>query len=358
MQFSWLHNDTINTTSMNSLYTCTSCRIDNATGAKTCLGCSDLLPQDLAPAVDQELEILLHRRALRAFIHIGLAAIIFIGVVSITAAIVIATSGGLYAILNDASGYLLLRLLTWAGITASIATALLGLFSIFFMARLRPVARLLVVPLAALIIVTAYYRNAYANISLTEPVTSNNSACDQEKTLTLAKNNTFTVQRDDGGHGSGFAIRSEGLILTNYHVVKDAKILKVWFNDGFLEAKPYALFPDSDLAIIQINQLLDPLPLVKTDSIRLAQKLYAIGWPESPTGESTITEGIYSRKGRLGNVELIQTDAALNPGNSGGPLLNECGVVGINTFKIKDAEALGQAISSDHIKSVIFQPKL
>jgi S1-C subfamily serine protease len=144
--------------------------------------------------------------------------------------------------------------------------------------------------------------------------------------------------------GSGFVFDNQGHIITNYHVVGNAKSIDVTFVDGnSYNAKVIGTDPFSDIAVIQItddfsSENVVPLVIANSSSLEVGQQVVAIG---NPFGLSdTMTTGIISQMGRLlpnpgtnfSTPNTIQTDAAINPGNSGGPLLNMQGqVVGINT---------------------------
>ena len=138
------------------------------------------------------------------------------------------------------------------------------------------------------------------------------------------------------GMGSGFVIDSQGIILTNSHVVENAESIIVRFHDGKeFTAIDWKQDPRSDIAIIRIDapKGLKALPLGDSDLSQIGDWVMAVG---SPFGlEMSVTAGIISAKGRDTNFEkredFIQTDAAINPGNSGGPLLNLNGeVIGVN----------------------------
>ena len=138
------------------------------------------------------------------------------------------------------------------------------------------------------------------------------------------------------GQGSGFIIDTNGHIVTNSHVAKDASKILVKLQDGReFEAKVIGTDPQSDLAVIKINAKgLSALSLGNSDQLEVGEWILAVG---NPFGLShTITAGIVSAKGRSGMgitdyEDFIQTDAAINPGNSGGPLVNlEGQVVGVN----------------------------
>ncbi|MDF2577619.1 MAG: serine peptidase [Chlamydiales bacterium] len=138
--------------------------------------------------------------------------------------------------------------------------------------------------------------------------------------------------------GSGFIIAEDGFIITNDHVVRDAERITVVLNDGReFEAKIVGQDSHTDLAVIKIEE--KDLPFISfgdSDNLDIGEWVIAIGNPFSLQLQATLTVGVVSAKGRnvdLGNIaDFIQTDAAINQGNSGGPLLNLDGeVIGINT---------------------------
>jgi serine protease Do len=137
------------------------------------------------------------------------------------------------------------------------------------------------------------------------------------------------------GAGSGFIISPDGVILTNAHVVRDASEVTVKLQDRReFRAKVLGSDPKTDVAVLRIDaKNLPVVPIGRSSDLRVGEWVLAIG---SPFGlESSVTAGVVSAKGRAiddGNVPFIQTDVAVNPGNSGGPLFNTRGeVIGINS---------------------------
>ncbi len=165
------------------------------------------------------------------------------------------------------------------------------------------------------------------------------------------------------GQGSGFVIDKEGHILTNYHVIAEARQVEVTLhNRKKYKATIVGTDKSHDLAIVQIKALdLQPIILGDSANLQVGQRVYAIGNPFGLAG--TLTQGIVSSIRQVqepdGLVidEAIQTDAAINPGNSGGPLLNWHGeVIGINTIiasSVGQSAGIGFAIPINTAKAVL-----
>jgi S1-C subfamily serine protease len=165
------------------------------------------------------------------------------------------------------------------------------------------------------------------------------------------------------GLGSGFIVDPRGYILTNLHVVDDAREIKVTLADGrSFRASFVGGDRFSELAVLKIEGArLPALPLGDSTRLAVGETVIAIGNPLWIEGGPTVTVGVVSALGRSMEEEglpvlhnLIQTDAAINPGNSGGPLLNLDGqVVGINTALIPSAHGIGFAVSAATAKPVL-----
>lgn len=168
------------------------------------------------------------------------------------------------------------------------------------------------------------------------------------------------------GSGSGFCFTPDGLLLTNSHVVHGARSIRATFADGLSrEGDLLGEDPDTDIAVVRVGtggqQPFHPVSLGSSRAVRVGQLAIAIG---NPFGfQHTVTAGVVSALGRslraqTGRLidDVLQTDAALNPGNSGGPLLNSRGeAIGVNTAIIPGAQGICFATAIDTVKWVAMQ---
>ncbi len=217
---------------------------------------------------------------------------------------------------------------------------------------------------------TGVYASPVVNINSTDDI--NTIAAVAKKAMssvvgitTVGVQQDFFGTRDVPGVGSGIIVNSNGYILTNSHVVNDgnSKSIEVLFENGEkLEGK--TLWNDQvlDLAIVKVETTGLPIAsLGDSSNLQVGEIAVAIGNPLGLEFQRTVTSGIISGLNRSIQIDantiiedLIQTDASINGGNSGGPLLNGNGdVIGINTAKIKSAEGLGFAIPIDSAKVII-----
>lgn len=168
--------------------------------------------------------------------------------------------------------------------------------------------------------------------------------------------------RPQGGLGSGFIISDDGQIVTNHHVVDGAQVVQITLADGRkFDAEVLGSDPATDIALLSIKADVD-LPFVSfgtSEEMRVGDEVVAVG---NPFGlSSTVTSGIISAMARDINSgpydEFIQTDAAINRGNSGGPLFNNAGeVIGVNTAIISPgggSVGIGFAVPSDLVRDVV-----
>ena len=160
------------------------------------------------------------------------------------------------------------------------------------------------------------------------------------------------------GLGSGFIVSEDGYIITNAHVVEGQTSMELEAGGNNYSARVVMVSTGYDLAVLQVN---NPNPrqavlrLSTAASARPGKEVIAIGYALGSLS-NTVTRGIVSAIRRTGNVTLIQTDAAINHGNSGGPLLDRSGqVIGINTMGIakEEGQGLGFAIAIDHAKQLL-----
>lgn len=184
--------------------------------------------------------------------------------------------------------------------------------------------------------------------------------------LSVVKIDVFRKQNGKirpAGSGSGFIISSDGLLFTNYHVIKDADRIMVSVGDeNEIEAAVIGTDPDTDLALLKIFSAgFVAAKLGDAFQLEIGQLVLAIG---NPFGyQHTVTMGVVSALGRTLRAQngslvdhVIQTDAALNPGNSGGPMINLAGeVVGVNTAVLQGAQGLSFSVAINTAKEIADQ---
>ena len=167
--------------------------------------------------------------------------------------------------------------------------------------------------------------------------------------------------RTDVAQGTGFLITADGYMVTNAHVLADSSgklatgIHAINYEGERIELEFFGYVGALDIAVLKATGNYNYLELGDSEDVQIGERVIAIG---NPLGlQFSVSQGIVSavhRTGANGYDAYIQTDAALNPGNSGGPLINKDGkVIGINNFKISQGESLGFALEADYIRNTV-----
>jgi hypothetical protein len=166
---------------------------------------------------------------------------------------------------------------------------------------------------------------------------------------------SFNEDGEKAGQGSGYVFSSDGIVITNYHVIRGARSLSIRIpgNEPFRVDSVLGYEIDHDVAAIQVSG--NSLPALPTETIeepRVGDRVVAIG---APLGlESTVSEGIVSAMRDAGTMHIIQTTASISPGSSGGPLLNDYGkVIGLTTSTVRDGQGLNFVVSARHISALL-----
>jgi len=203
--------------------------------------------------------------------------------------------------------------------------------------------------------------------SVTESATANHAAAGSTKSMVIAARNATVAVSTDTGFGSGFFVTDGGILVTNYHVIHGAEKIFIWFYDETImnryEAIVMGIDPVADLAIIQafVPEYLQPVSFLNIEGnkndIEITDEVFAIGHPGGL--DWTVTEGIVSHANRGSRntpyVRLLQHSATIAPGSSGGPLINDDGlVIGVNTYVVGEYQNFAYAVRGDIVyKSVM-----
>lgn len=165
----------------------------------------------------------------------------------------------------------------------------------------------------------------------------------------------FNENGEKTGQGSGYVFSRDGIIITNYHVIRGAKSLTVRIpgQEPYRVDSVLSYEIDHDVAALQVSG--SSLPALSTETIeepKVGDRVVAIG---APLGlENTVSEGIVSALRNAGTMHIIQTTASISPGSSGGPLLNEYGkVIGLTTSTVRDGQSLNFVVSAKHVSGLL-----
>jgi trypsin-like peptidase len=181
--------------------------------------------------------------------------------------------------------------------------------------------------------------------------TSENKATEWAEIVAHVRPAVVVVETDEG-FGSGFVIKPDGIIVTNHHVVANAKAMSVKFPSGEVYRNVYLLSSDpiDDLAFLKIEAVdLPTIPLGNSNDVQVGEEVLLVGAPQGL--EQTVSNGLISGIRLDEGVRVLQTSAAASPGSSGGPLLNRRGeAVGVMSFKVVNGENLNFTIPINYVR--------
>jgi S1-C subfamily serine protease len=211
--------------------------------------------------------------------------------------------------------------------------------------------------LVVYIVGNIFYSNfttAVATFKSIISTSSRDSVNSENSYLISAKKCTIPIIRDDEGHGTGFSTQ-KGFIITNKHVIEGSTSIYTILDGRNIELNIWNYSPLYDVAVLTISEDVATCDWADSSALGHAETLFAVGWPLSFEGDSTISKGVFSRYIDIGGDEYIQTDTTINQGNSGGPLLNINGIIGINTVKVaqEGVEGIGLALDGSYIQPII-----
>jgi len=202
------------------------------------------------------------------------------------------------------------------------------------------------------------------------------AGCDMKATLDTAIHATYPIEAltsEGQASGTAFAVSGDGQLVTAYHVIEGATELSVNLAAGKIPVSVVRTSPAYDVALLKMDKPTSQY-LHFAASYAMSDQVYAIGWPGNAfvAGTATVTGGIISRviqgtdaqtvdRTIPSDMQLVQTDAAVNPGNSGGALINQCGVVGVidaisteeASYGLPREEGISYAISGQTVKSAL-----
>jgi S1-C subfamily serine protease len=166
-------------------------------------------------------------------------------------------------------------------------------------------------------------------------------------------------KREAGSSGSGFFVTTNGYLVTNHHVIDGAKRLRIRTKEGIKDARVVSTDPANDLAILKIDASTKALSLAKGGGVKAGERVLAVGFPmpDLQGFSPKVTAGVVSSlSGFKDDVTMLQIDAAVQPGNSGGPLINEKGqVVGVIVARLndKDAQNVNYAVKVSYLRALL-----